>query len=50
MSNWETLKERGNEEYKKKNYNTAINLYTEAIGILLFLYNRIKQPRRSTIR
>ncbi len=32
MSGWEILKEKGNEEFKKKNYNTAINLYTEAIG------------------
>jgi hypothetical protein len=29
---WATLKEKGNEEFKKKNYNTAINLYTDAIG------------------
>lgn len=32
---WEVLKEKGNEEFKKKNYNTAINLYTDAIGNLL---------------
>lgn len=32
---WETLKEKGNEEFKKKSYNTAINLYTQAIGNLL---------------
>jgi len=33
MSNeWETLKEKGNEEFKKKNYNSAINVYTHAIG------------------
>jgi tetratricopeptide (TPR) repeat protein len=34
MSNngWEILKEKGNEEYRKKNYNAAINLYTDAIG------------------
>lgn len=32
MSGWELLKEKGNEEFKKKNYNTAINLYSEAIG------------------
>jgi DnaJ family protein C protein 7 len=31
MSDWENLKEKGNDEYKKKNYNTAINLYTQAI-------------------
>ncbi len=32
MNDWESLKEKGNEEYKKKNYNTAINLYTQALG------------------
>jgi len=33
MSNeWETLKEKGNEEFKKKNYNSAINVYSQAIG------------------
>lgn len=33
MSNeWETLKEKGNEEFKKKNYNSAINIYSQAIG------------------
>jgi tetratricopeptide (TPR) repeat protein len=29
---WEILKEKGNEEFRKKNYNTAISLYTDAIG------------------
>jgi len=29
---WETLKEKGNEEFKKKNYNSAINLYSQALG------------------
>lgn len=29
---WEILKEKGNEEFKKKNYNTAINLYSQALG------------------
>jgi tetratricopeptide (TPR) repeat protein len=29
---WEILKEKGNEEFKKKNYNAAISLYTDAIG------------------
>ncbi len=33
MNDWESLKEKGNEEYKKKNYNAAINLYTQAIEI-----------------
>ena len=36
---WETLKEKVNEEFKKKNYNTAINLYTQAIGNFKFLKN-----------
>lgn len=31
MNDWEIFKEKGNEEYKKKNYNAAINLYTQAI-------------------
>lgn len=31
MSNWEHYKELGNAEYKKKNYNAAISLYTDAI-------------------
>ncbi len=30
--NWENLKEKGNEEYKKKSYQTAISLYTDAIS------------------
>lgn len=34
-NNWESLKEKGNEEYKKKNYNAAINYYTTAIGKIL---------------
>ena len=29
---WESLKEKGNEEYKKKNYQTAISLYSDAIS------------------
>lgn len=32
---WETLKEKGNEEYKKKNYQSAISHYSDAISILL---------------
>jgi len=32
MNDWEILKEKGNEEYRKKNYNAAVNLYTQAIG------------------
>jgi hypothetical protein len=32
MSNWEVLKEKGNEEYKKKNYQAALRLYSDAIG------------------
>ena len=30
--NWEFLKEKGNEEYKKKNYQIAISFYTDAIN------------------
>lgn len=30
---WEALKEKGNEEFKKKNYISAINFYTKALGI-----------------
>jgi DnaJ homolog subfamily C member 7 len=33
MTEWENLKEKGNEEFKKKNYNTAINLYSQAIEL-----------------
>ena len=29
---WETLKEKGNEEFKKKNYDEAIKYYTDAIS------------------
>lgn len=32
-NNWESLKEKGNEEFKKKNYNSAINFYTQAIEL-----------------
>ena len=35
---WELLKEKGNEEFKKKNYNSAINLYSQAIGNKLINY------------
>jgi hypothetical protein len=31
-NDWEKLKEKGNEEYKNKNYNAAIRYYSEAIG------------------
>ena len=30
-SSWETLKEKGNDEFKKGNYSHAINYYNEAI-------------------
>lgn len=30
-SNWEILKEKGNVEFKNKNYNSAISIYTDAI-------------------
>ena len=33
MTEWEILKEKGNEEFKKKNYNSAINLYSHAIEL-----------------
>ena len=33
MTSWEKLKEKGNQEYKNKNYHTAIELYTDAISI-----------------
>ena len=29
---WEELKEKGNVEFKNKNFNSAINIYTQAIG------------------
>ncbi len=32
----ETLKEKGNEEFKKQNYNAAISLYSDAIGKEVF--------------
>ncbi len=31
-SDWVALKEKGNEEFKKKNYQTAISIYTDAIS------------------
>ena len=37
MSDWEVIKEKGNEEFKKKNFNAAINLYSAAIGKLFIL-------------
>jgi tetratricopeptide (TPR) repeat protein len=30
--NWEILKEKANQEFKKKNYNAAISLYSDAIS------------------
>lgn len=52
---WEKLKESGNEEFKKKNYNTAINLYSQAIGkqksnLTKNKTFRHKPKRRSTLR
>ena len=32
-TDWERLKEKGNEEFRKKDYTTAIALYTEALNI-----------------
>lgn len=31
MSDWLTLKNKGNDEYKRQNYQSAIAFYTEAI-------------------
>jgi len=31
-STWEELKEKGNQEFKNKNFNSAINIYSQAIG------------------
>lgn len=33
MSSWEDIKELGNSEFKKQNYNQAISLYSDAIKI-----------------
>ena len=33
MSKWELIKQKGNQEFRKKNYLAAIGLYTEAIDI-----------------
>ena len=30
---WEAIKENANSEFKKKNYNAAISLYSDAISI-----------------
>ena len=32
MIDWETYKEKGNEEFKKKNYDLAINHYSDGIS------------------
>jgi hypothetical protein len=37
MSNWQSLKEQGNDEFKKKNYEQAIKYYTEAISNLIII-------------
>ncbi len=37
--NWETLKNKGNDEFHKKNYQAAISLYTDALRkILAMIY------------
>lgn len=33
MTTWEEFKEKGNEEFKKKNYNAAIAIYNDAIEL-----------------
>lgn len=33
---WETLKEKGNQEFRKQNYLEAIKYYNQALGILDF--------------
>jgi len=33
MTTWEEFKEKGNTEFKKKNYNSAIELYSDGIAI-----------------
>ena len=33
MSTWEDLKEKGNQEFKAKNYHSACSLYTDAINL-----------------
>ena len=33
MSKWELIKQKGNQEFRKKNYLAAIGLYTEGIDI-----------------
>jgi hypothetical protein len=40
--NWVTLKERGNEEYKKKKYSSAITFYTDGISKLNYYLLRIR--------
>jgi len=37
---WEILKDKGNEEFKKKNYNSAINIYSQAIGKKIIPYKK----------
>src|SRR4051812_29817542 len=33
MEEWQVIKEKGNAEFKNKNYSTAIDLYTTAIQL-----------------
>jgi hypothetical protein len=36
---WEDLKNKGNIEYRNKNYHSAINYYSEAICIFKKIYD-----------
>jgi hypothetical protein len=32
---WQHLKDKGNDEFKKQNYTTAISLYTDSLSKIL---------------
>jgi hypothetical protein len=34
---WETYKEKGNDEFKKKNYDAAISHYNDGISIFILI-------------
>lgn len=44
-SNWKKLKEKGNLEYKQKNYKSAISLYSEAIRKFTHNFRNGQVPR-----